>query len=187
MAVIQYLKYMGENKHGTIVIKSIAATSKETQKRRMFAYSRGMRKRIGENDEVHPDQVKFLKRNHSDLFRVEEVDVSDVELFKANMAEAVSKFQKETEKPTGSIVRYINEAAVSLLGVDTVSDDPRQMFEIILNRLLDGYSEDLNSNVLSETYRNAIEGFKPTIVKEMRTSDMKPESKVSKLKRRIKK
>ncbi len=184
MSVIQYLKYMGENKHGTIVIKSIKSSDKEL---RMFTYSRGMRKRIGEGDEVHPDQAKFLKRNHSDLFRIEEVEVSDVELFKASMAKAVSKFQKETGKPTGSIVRSINEAAVSLLGVDTVSDDPRQMLEVILNRILDGYSEDLDNNVLSETFRNAMEGFTPTIMKEMKTSDMKPETKISKLKRRIKK
>ncbi len=185
MAVIQYLKYMGENKHGTIVIKSIAASSKERQKLRMFTYSRGMRARVGENDEVHPDQVKFLRRNHSDLFRIEEVEVSDVELFKANIARAVSEFQKETERPTGSIMRSINEAAISLLGVDIVSDDPRQMLEIILNRLLDGYSEDLDNNVLSETFQFAMEGFTPTTVKEMETSDMKPsEPKLSKLKRR---
>ncbi len=182
MSVIQFLKYMGENKNGTIVIKSIKSSNKEL---RMFTYSRGMRKRIGEGDEVHPDQAKFLKRNHSDLFRIEEVEVSDVELFKASMAKAVSKFQKETGKPTGSIVRSINEATVSLLGVDTVSDDPRQMLEVILNRLLDGYSEDLDNNVLSETFRNAIEGFTPTIMKEMNTSDMKPES--VKLKKRTKK
>lgn len=185
MAVIQYLKYMGENMHGTIVIKSIKASSKERQKLRMFTYTRKMRARIGDNDEVHPDQVKFLVRNHSDLFRIEEVEVSDVALFKANVAQVISKFQKETGKSTGSIMRSINEATVSLLGVDIVSDDPRQIFEIILNRLLDGYSEDLDNNILSETFQNAIDGFTPTTVKEMNTSDMKPES--VKLKKRTKK
>jgi len=180
VAKIQYLKYMGESLHGTIIIKSIKSSN---QKLRHFTYSRDMRKRIGENDEVHPEQVKYLRRNHSDLFRIEEVVVTDVEMFKANMAGAIVKFQKETDRPTGSIVRAINEAAISLLGVDSVSDDPRQQLEVTLNRLLDGYSGDLDSDTLGEVFQNAVQGFQPTTVQEMVTSDMKP----SKLKRRLKK
>lgn len=147
---VSYLRYFGERPNGTIIIKSVKGNSPL----RIFEYKKGMNLRVG--PDVDPIQVKFLTRNHKDLFRVVEEEIVPEDILYAELFKFLPKIAKDLDYGAAAMIRKLAEVAMLVLGVDFSPDDPEQALEVLLNRLVEAYSEDIASKVLVSIFYNTV-------------------------------
>lgn len=136
---VDYLIYKGEKKTGMIVIK----TEKGNSKFRTFTYVKGVKYRVGVN--VTEKQALFLRRNHSDLFVMEKIEVQGMDLILKDLEEIVPRFHSELDKSADTTLRYINEASMVLLGIFHGNEDSDAFLQRLLHCISNGYREEIGN------------------------------------------